>query len=320
MNNKESSQALGSFSEVMAEDRALDLIGQGQSIDHDVESSDQLYALFSAARAEADANIPAPPLLADLLGEPALAGSDSAEDLGLDVIPLHKKRRGLLGRRAGAAMAAGGVSITSMLVAGGVAAALAVGGLGYAAYTTTQPRGNESDTARQQESTQSVTNGFNSAGTSAGSTGDSAAKPSVEQAPDRPGRGIGAAELSSDKPESSEEKQERPAPDAQHLAGGEQNINDPAFEGLEGQETQESASTMTETTGQDQTAPAVPANPDAGGLRPQVEAPAQPAETEETASTEESESTTANQGQGQLLQQQESPGQQSPAGSTDTRY
>lgn len=319
MNNKESSQAFGSFSEVMAEDRALDLIGQGQSFENNLEDSDQLYALFSAAKAEADADIPAPPLLADLLGEPALTGSDNTADGHSDVIPLRKIRRGLLRRRAGAAVAAGGTSITSMLVAGGVAAALAVGGLGYAAYTTTHSNVNESDTAQQQESTQSVTDGTSSVGTSTGSTGQGDAQPSAEDAPDRPGRGMGAAEPSSDNPEPSEEKQELPVPDAQNLADGEQNITDPALEGLEGLETQELAPTMTEMTGQDQAAPTVPANPGAGALRPQLAAPPKPSETEETTGTTESESTTANQGQGQLQQQQERPSQQSPAGSTDTR-
>ena len=127
---------------------------------------------------------------------------------------------------------------------------------------------------------------------------------------------MGATDPRSDKPEPSEEKQELPIPDAQNLADGEQNITDPALEGLEGLGTQEQAPTMTEMTGQDQTAPE---NPAAGALRPQLAAPPQPSETEETTGTTESESATANQGQGQPQQQQERLGQQSPAGSTDTR-
>lgn len=111
MPNRDTSQDLF---EVFADDRVLDAISRGEHID----SADPLLQLLSSAREEAETAMPAPPTI--------------------DVPDMHPRRRGIL-RRSASAAAAGGASITSMLVAGGVAAALAVGGLGYAAYTSTQP-------------------------------------------------------------------------------------------------------------------------------------------------------------------------------------
>lgn len=136
MNTRGTSQDRGDFSEVLAEDRVLDAIGRGEHVD----SSDPLIALLSSARSEVDAAMPAPPLLAELLVEDPAPDEHEAETAGAagNVSDLASRRRRRLGRGASAA-AAGGASITSMMVAGGVAAAIAVGGLGYAAYSGIQP-------------------------------------------------------------------------------------------------------------------------------------------------------------------------------------
>lgn len=132
MTKSNDSQDFGDFSEVLAEDRVIDAIGRGERIDDG--AAHPLYALLSSARAEADANMPAPPVLADLLEQDASTGPVAAATTaggGASVTSLAQQRRRKIGRHA---VTAGGVSITSMLLAGGVAAALAVGGLGYAAY------------------------------------------------------------------------------------------------------------------------------------------------------------------------------------------
>lgn len=146
------SQDRGDFSDVLASDRVLDAIGRGER----VENADALTALLASARAQADSHIPTAPRLADLLaGGDAAAGSSvapsgsipesssqfdatSGADHASTVTPSARGRKHLF-RRGASAAAAGGASITTMLVAGGVAAAIAVGGLGYAAYTVTQP-------------------------------------------------------------------------------------------------------------------------------------------------------------------------------------
>lgn len=121
---------LGAFSDVLADDRVLDAIGRGEHVS-DVDSP--LYALLSSAREEAEASVPAPPNLGELLGE-EYAPQDST-----NVTSISSRRRGSNMRRHARAAAAGGLSVTSMFVAGGVAAALAIGGLGYAAYNGTLP-------------------------------------------------------------------------------------------------------------------------------------------------------------------------------------
>ncbi|QNH96533.1 hypothetical protein [Corynebacterium anserum] len=135
MTKSNSSQDFGDFSELLAEDRVLDAIGRGEYVDSEAHP---LYALLSSARAEADANMPEPPVLADLLEQDG--SSDTAtpatQARGASITTLVPRRYLKFGRNS---VAAGGVSITTMLIASGVAAALAVGGLGYAAYKGSIP-------------------------------------------------------------------------------------------------------------------------------------------------------------------------------------
>lgn len=113
-------------------DRVLDALGRGELTAQ--KADDPIIALLSAARAEADRNIPAPPNVAEIYVEndqELIATPGSIAGAG------QKKR---LFRRGLSALAAGGVSATAMIIAGGVAAAIAVGGLGYAAYSNSQIR------------------------------------------------------------------------------------------------------------------------------------------------------------------------------------
>lgn len=143
MAHKDIHQDLGDgFSEILDVDRVLDEIGRGDRLDN---ADDRILSMLAAARAEADTDIPAAPQLADLLGEeyaPEPEGTAEDDELA------KKRGRHRIGRRrvAAATATAGGVSISGMLLAGAAAATIAVGGLGYAAYTNfSQPK--QEDTA-----------------------------------------------------------------------------------------------------------------------------------------------------------------------------
>lgn len=118
-----------SFSSILDLDRILDAIGRGELIPktESFDSNDPLFAELVATREALHRDIPPAPDVSFLFPdeEPELADGTTGQNSRL--------------LRTGAkAAAAGGVSLTSMLVAGGVAAALAVGGLGYAAYSNSQ--------------------------------------------------------------------------------------------------------------------------------------------------------------------------------------
>lgn len=134
----------GTVSDVLALDALIDEVGAGR----DPRSGDRLLDLLSAARAELDGAAQdrpvAPPDLSVLL--PETPGDPTCAPAGTPVTVLPVERAGLAGegrhrrrprrglRLTGRAAAAGGISVTGMVIAGGVAAALAVGGLGVAAY------------------------------------------------------------------------------------------------------------------------------------------------------------------------------------------
>ncbi|RAV32120.1 hypothetical protein [Corynebacterium heidelbergense] len=181
--------------DVAADDRALDAIGRGEHID-----SDAVLALLSTARADSEANIPAPPLVADLLGAttsaPASSISEgSAEPDSGSAAPTPLKRHRLI-RRSASAAAAGGASLTAIFIAGGVAAALAVGGLGVAAYNAGElpfkPKQSETGAAP---------------GSSATSTSGTQAGGSTE----RPAGGV-ATEQSGDNGAADQHRAEEPSP------------------------------------------------------------------------------------------------------------
>ena len=159
MNKKDSSQEHGSLSDVLAEDNAIDRIALGEHY----EDADQLLALLACARAEVDKDIPAPPVMADLLGQDFYTEEFHTQEFQAQSaesdapVPLTSRRSGVFRRSASTAIAAGGASISAMLTAGGVAAALAVGGLGYVAYTKSQVEETQAPTESMEPST--ATNG-----------------------------------------------------------------------------------------------------------------------------------------------------------------
>lgn len=104
-------------------DRLIDEFGAGGTPPR-AAADDPLWALLAEARDELDRDMPAAP---DVTGDAADA----------TVVPLaagrrRRSRRRLL-RHTGRAAATGGLSVTGMVIAGGVAAALAVGGFSVAA-------------------------------------------------------------------------------------------------------------------------------------------------------------------------------------------
>ncbi len=115
---------------VHAADRMLDAIAAGGKVDGD----DRLVRLLVEARAASERDIPAPPVV-----DPA-----QLEDADPQVTSLAGRRRRRAMRRAGGVAALGGVSLTSLLVGSGVAAALVVGGFTVGALTT----GNSGDSGQ----------------------------------------------------------------------------------------------------------------------------------------------------------------------------
>lgn len=136
---------------VLELDRVLDALESARVS----PSDDPLLSLFSAARAELDAAGPgAAPRLDDLLAVESMGTADatgvsggagtSISDVGditenspSSVVSLGRHRHRQDRRRmgfAGRAAATGGLSVTGMVIAGGVAAAIAVGGFSVAAY------------------------------------------------------------------------------------------------------------------------------------------------------------------------------------------
>lgn len=112
---------------VRAADRMLDAIAAGEKAAGEKgDGADPLYRLLADARAESARDIPAAPVV-----DPS-----GAQDGATAVTPLAGRRRRRAMRRAGGVAALGGVSLTSLVVGSGVAAALVVGGFTVGALTT----------------------------------------------------------------------------------------------------------------------------------------------------------------------------------------
>lgn len=301
MNNKDSSQDFGLHSDVLAEDRALDMLGQGQGFD----DSDPLFALLSDAKAQADANIPSPPLLAELLGNPAeVDAPGSAEAVDLNVIPLRKRRRKLARRGAGAAVAAGGTSITTMLVAGGVAAALAVGGLSYAAYSTSQPDSSRSqESAEGSDSAQTGTDGL----ATSGEASRASAKPEATDKDKPPAESAASRESEPTKP-ASETAPATEVPSASEVTDAPVPTSI-VVQPPNGTEGIDSGEGIGDTTG------AQPAPTDTAGTNDGIGADGGSPDSQSGASVSPSD----KQQSDSPLQQGEASFDHAPAGSTDTR-
>lgn len=214
-------QDFGEFSEVLADDRALDAIGRGERVENE---DSPLYALLSSARREAEENIPAPPDLAEHLG-PDFAVQDGVEGNNVVGISSGKERAGTIRRNARFA-AAGGLSVTSMFIAGGVAAALAIGGLGYAAYNGTLPIRDTPQTVHAEgDASTAVDESSGAASTAEDTAGE--AQEQQEEAPQQKPEEQEPAETSSAAPTEESAatttlEQSQPLPDGQVLAEGEQ--------------------------------------------------------------------------------------------------
>ncbi|KAB3522905.1 hypothetical protein GC425_03935 [Corynebacterium sp. zg254] len=125
MGHKDLPQGVGEqLSEILDVDRVLDELGRGASVDG---GQDPLLNLLVAARAEADADMPEPPLVSEGVDDPAPGGG------GRRLFGRRHLRRGSV-----FAATAGGVGVASILVAGVAAATIAVGGI--ATYNFIQPR------------------------------------------------------------------------------------------------------------------------------------------------------------------------------------
>ena len=123
------------FSSILDLDRILDAIGQGKPIPQteSFDANDPVFAELANAREDLYRDIPPAPDMSHLVADD---GNVAYGDFGAQEESGESTEGNSRFLRAGAkAAAAGGLSVTSMLIAGGVAAALAVGGLGYAAYS-----------------------------------------------------------------------------------------------------------------------------------------------------------------------------------------
>ncbi|WP_417286825.1 hypothetical protein [Corynebacterium variabile] len=171
----ESVNGAGDADAVIRLDRLLDAVAAGEH----PETDDKLIGLLADARAELDGASAAAPVTPPDIN--ALLDAESADAAGTAVTPIgsarHRRRRGL--GLTGRAAAAGGISVTGMVIAGGVAAAIAVGGFGVAAYhgaipgipardavTDEQEYRPEGGPATTSESERSTTPGASSSATS----------------------------------------------------------------------------------------------------------------------------------------------------------
>lgn len=126
----ESVNGAGDADAVIRLDRLLDAVAAGEH----PKTDDKLIGLLADARTELDGASAAAPVTPPDIN--ALLDAESDDAAGAAVTPIesarNRRRRGL--GLTGRAAAAGGISITGMVIAGGVAAAIAVGGFGVAAY------------------------------------------------------------------------------------------------------------------------------------------------------------------------------------------
>ncbi|MGP5432555.1 hypothetical protein [Corynebacterium variabile] len=165
----------GDADAVIRLDRLLDAVAAGEY----PETDDKIIGLLADARAELDAASAAVSVTPPDIN--ALLDAESADTAGAAVTPIesarHRRLRGL--GFTGRAAVAGGISVTGMVIAGGVAAAIAVGGFGVAAYhgaipgipardavTDEQEYRPEGGAATTSESERSTTPGASSSATS----------------------------------------------------------------------------------------------------------------------------------------------------------
>lgn len=130
----------GDFADILAMDRIVDALGRGEEVTGQ-GSEDPLFSLLARARNQAGTSIPrAPRVDGSNGGNGDDNGSSNGASKRVVAFPAGEAERAKGKRRwKRGVVAAGGASMTTLLVAGGVAAAIAVGGLGYAAYQNSQP-------------------------------------------------------------------------------------------------------------------------------------------------------------------------------------
>lgn len=135
------------FASILDVDRILDAIGRGEAIPEteNFDSKDPIFADLVAHRESLCQDIPPAPDVSFLFAEDNGESAEMAAEVG------DAENGSRLLRTSAKAAAAGGISLTSMLVAGGVAAAIAVGGLGYAAYSSSHGAHVKRDTVAERE-------------------------------------------------------------------------------------------------------------------------------------------------------------------------
>ena len=164
------------FASILDVDRILDAIGRGEAIPEteNFDSNDPVIADLVAHREELYRDIPPAPDVSFLFAED---GGEESEAEAAEAAEGANNSSRLL-RTSAKAAAAGGISLTSMLIAGGVAAAIAVGGLGYAAYSSSQGAHVKRETVAEEDAVEAE--GSNSlAESSAGGQGGVLSEESV---------------------------------------------------------------------------------------------------------------------------------------------
>lgn len=171
------------FASILDVDRILDAIGRGEAIPEteNFDSNDPVIADLVAHREELYRDIPPAPDVSFLFTEDG--GEESETEVAEAAEGANNSSRLL--RTSAKAAAAGGVSLTSMLIAGGVAAAIAVGGLGYAAYSSSQGAHVKRETVAEED----VVELEGSSSLAEGSAGGQSGVLSEESVPDEQSRG-----------------------------------------------------------------------------------------------------------------------------------
>lgn len=187
------------FASILDVDRILDAIGRGEAIPEteNFDSNDPVIADLVARREELYRDIPPAPDVSFLFAE------DGGEESEAEAAEGANNGSRLL-RTSAKAAAAGGVSLTSMLIAGGVAAAIAVGGLGYAAYSSSQGAHVKRETVAEEEAVDAES----SNSLAEGSTGGQGGVLSEESVADKQSRG----EQGDRKPKGEQHQEEKSKP------------------------------------------------------------------------------------------------------------
>lgn len=187
------------FASILDVDRILDAIGRGEAIPEteNFDSNDPVIADLVAHREELYRDIPPAPDVSFLFTE------DGGEEPEAEAAEGANNGSRLL-RTSAKAAAAGGVSLTSMLIAGGVAAAIAVGGLGYAAYSSSQGTHVKRETVAEE----GAVDAESSNSLAEGSTGGQSGVLSEESVADKQSRG----EQGDRKPKGEQRQEEKSKP------------------------------------------------------------------------------------------------------------